>query len=177
MTFEKAKDLVLNENSDILKAIENYAFLVKEKFEKIGYKVPNIIFRAVDGWKANSFAGPLWSNPHSTIIYIDNDALSDLAKNNEAKWFYLPHEIAHIITDEDHGGEKFEKCVADWNKAYPDKKILGDPDDEDSYNKKYLPTYYKKTSWCDKFKQPKNMSRDEFIKEFEKKLYNREWDK
>ena len=135
--------------------IQRAADFISERFKKIGYKVPKIVCVVVDSYvKEHRDLKPMFSNPHGTKLFIDIDVYKDLAKNREALNFYLPHEIAHIITDEDHNGKKFQKCVNDWNKAYKEK-IIAIPDNEDVYNQKYLPTYFKKDTWYTKQKDEK----------------------
>ena len=71
--------------------------------------------------------------------------------------FYLPHEIAHIISNENHSGKKFNKCINDYNKHYKDVEILADPDDEEKYNSKYLPTFNKKYNFSFNVKTNKEL--------------------
>lgn len=143
------------QNSLQLKKINSYAKIICERFRKIGYNVPAVICKVRDNYieqKGDFY--PLFTNENESVIFVDVDAYEDLARNKLALMFYLPHEVAHIISNEGHNGANFKKCINDWNKTYPEK-ILADPEDEDVYNKKFLPTYFKKSSWYDKQKDAK----------------------
>jgi len=150
--------------SNELKNIQNFANQIKKRFEDLGYKVPNIVCTVRDNYtkqKRNMY--PIFTDANNgRKVFIDIDAYEDLSKSKEAIMFYLPHEIAHIISREDHGGKLFNEVVNNWNKKY-NEKILADPEDEDKWNKKFLPTYFKKVSWLDSVKPDKenNISADE----------------
>lgn len=178
LLFENIKNTSQNKNAMALQRVNNAGRLISENFRKLGYEVPEINFRLVDGFKANNLDGPLFSDPiKGNIIFIDYDAIQDLANNKGAINFYIPHEIAHIITNANHEDLKFKTCIDKWNKNYPNMATIADPDDEDKYNQKYLPTYFKKTSWYDNLQFPKNISREEFLKSLEKRFADREWGK
>ena len=158
-----------------LKTIQSFAKQIEDRFKNIGYKVPSIVCAVRDNYtkqKRNMY--PIFTDTNNgRKIFIDIDAYEDLSKNKEAMMFYLPHEIAHIISREDHGGKMFNEVVNNWNKNYKEK-ILADPEDEDEFNKKYLPTYFKKVSWLDSVKPDKknNISADEIA---DKGMKNKVW--
>lgn len=142
-------------NQLAVQKINSYIKIILNRFKEIGYKVPNITCLIKNNYieqKGDFY--PLFTNENENVIYVDIDAYEDLARNKSALMFYLPHEIAHIISNEGHNGNNFKKCINDWNKIYSEK-ILADPENEDIYNKKFLPTYFKKSSWYDKQKDAK----------------------
>lgn len=163
MKFQKLLENLLVENEIQKKTINqlavqkinSYAKIIVDRFKKIGHKAPDVTCLVKNNYieqKGDFY--PLFTNENENVIFVDVDAYEDLARNKLALMFYLPHEVAHIISNEGHSGANFKKCINDWNKAYPEK-ILADPEDEDVYNKKFLPTYFKKSSWYDKQKDAK----------------------
>lgn len=133
-----------------LQKIQQYSNEVCEQYRKIGYKVPTVKCKIRDNYiKQNRDPSPLFSDPNGgKTIFVDIDAYKDLIKSKESVVFYLVHEIAHIITNKtNHEDPEYKKCVEDWNKKYD---IKSDSDPDEKYNKKYLPTYYKKDKWYDK---------------------------
>ena len=146
------------QNSLQLKKINSYAKIICERFRKIGYNVPIVVCKVRDNYiKQNGDFYPLFTDENGKTIYIDIDAFEDLSKSKEAMLFYLPHEIAHIISNENHSGKKFNKCINDYNKHYKDVEVLADPDDEEEYNSKYLPTFNKKYNFSFNVKSNKEL--------------------
>ena len=141
-----------------LKKINSYTKIICDRFRKIGYNVPTVVCKVRDNYvKQNGDFYPLFTDENGKTIYIDIDAFEDLSKSKEAMMFYLPHEIAHIISNENHSGKKFNKCINDYNKHYKDVEILADPDDEEKYNSKYLPTFNKKYNFSFNVKTNKEL--------------------
>ena len=146
------------QNSLQLKKINSYTKIICDRFRKIGYNVPTVVCKVRDNYiKQNGDFYPLFTDENGKTIYIDIDAFEDLSKSKEAMMFYLPHEIAHIISNENHSGKKFNKYINDYNKNYKDVEILADPDDEEKYNSKYLPTFNKKYNFSFNVKTNKEL--------------------
>lgn len=67
----------------------------------------------VPGTKAHA---PFWTNGTSKVIYFDGDLKQlNLPSNNTNA--IMAHEVAHVLTDADHGEPAFEKAIEDYNAA------------------------------------------------------------
>ena len=97
---------------------------------------------------------------------IVNKVKEDLTK--PSAYFYLAHEIAHCLTNANHGDKKFEEAIQKYNSKFS-PKTASDPDD--SYNKKYLPTFYKKDAWLDNAKSDEQFQKDLITKPWKKEKY------
>lgn len=142
--------------------IQDTINLIVNRYRKLGYKVKNIKWRLVESFAYSELA-PLSSEKTNDIINIDDAAFVDLKNNKAAQMFYLAHEIAHCATDANHGDKRFEEAIKKYNETYSEKTVA-DPGDE--YNKKYLPTFYKKDVFLDTAKteeQAKTKFRKEFL--------------
>lgn len=123
-----------------LNSIVAYFKTIKEKFEKIGYKVPNISFLVKRYAKNYSTFNPISSNKVNKI-YIDIDAYKELANNKKALEFCLVIEIINIISNVNKIGEFI--ILANWNKTYKENEVI--PFSR-FFLKKLLPNYYKKVT-------------------------------
>jgi len=126
--------------SEELNSIVAYFKTIKEKFEKIGYKVPNISFLVKRYAKNYSTFNPISSNKVNKI-YIDIDAYKELASNKKALEFCLIDEIISIISNVNKVGDFV--ILSNWNKAYKENEVI--PCSR-IFIKKLLPNYYKKVT-------------------------------
>lgn len=141
---------------------------VRNRYINLGYKVPKLSLKVVETFTHPEVQdlNPLATNKQNTIIYVDDAAYTDLKNNREAMLFYFAHEVAHAITNENHGNRNFEIAIKRYNMRYKEKTSA---DPEDSYNKKYLPTFYKKDCFLDKCKTNKEAEEG-----FKNKVYLKE---
>jgi hypothetical protein len=126
--------------SEELNSIVAYFKTIKEKFEKIGYKVPNISFLVKRYAKNYSTFNPISSNKVNKI-YIDIDAYKELASNKKALEFCLIDELISIISNVNKVGDFV--ILSNWNKAYKENEVI--PCSR-IFLKKLLPNYYKKVT-------------------------------
>lgn len=124
--------------SEELNSIVAYFKTIKEKFEKIGYKVPNVSFLVKRYAKNYSTFNPISSNKVNKI-YIDIDAYKELASNKKALEYCLIDEIISIISNVNKVGDFV--ILSNWNKAYKENEVI--PCSR-IFLKKLLPNYYKK---------------------------------
>ena len=123
--------------SEELNSIVSYLKTIKEKFEKIGYKVPNVSFLVKRYAKDYSTFNPISSNKVNKI-YIDIDAYKELASNKKALEYCLVIETINIISNVNKIGEFI--ILANWNKTYKENEVI--PFSR-FFLKKLFPNYYK----------------------------------
>lgn len=134
---------------EIRRAVE----IISARYKNLGYIVPKIIYKIVNTFDKRDGVGdfnPIASSKTGNIIYIDKHAYGDIAGSPETMFFYLAHEIAHIITNSDHGNKKFETAIIKYNAAYPKQKTSAKVDD--SFNRKYVPEFYRIDKYLDDHK-------------------------
>lgn len=113
------------------------------RYKKIGKKVFPVTCKIEESSGLNGFSGgecvPMGTSKDCKTLFIDVDAALDLTP--QKCYIYIPHELAHCFSNQNHGGYKFEEYLEDYNDSY-NPKSPADP--EDNYNKQHLPTFAKK---------------------------------
>ena len=138
---------------------------ILNRYKSLGYKTFPIKSKVIETYNYSELV-PFASEKDGTVIYIDTSVKEDLTK--PSAYFYLAHEIAHCLTNANHGDKKFEEAIQKYNSKFS-PKTASDPDD--SYNKKYLPTFYKKDSWLDNAKSDEQFQKDLITKPWKKEKY------
>ncbi len=137
------------------------------RYKSIGKKTTPVICLAAESSGLNGFSGgdcvPFGTSKDGTKMFVDLDVLTDLTK--ESAYIYIPHELAHCFTKENHEGENFQFYIEDYN-DYFTPKTVADPDD--SLNIKYLPVFHRKDEMYSKVKSNE---------EWEKMLKTKPWRK
>lgn len=121
------------------------------RYKKIGKRVFAVTCKIEESSGLNGFTGgecvPMGTSKDGKTLFIDPDAFVDL--NASKCYIYIPHELAHCFTNQNHGGYKFEEYLEDYNDSY-EPNSPANPEDE--YNKQHLPTFAKKDTAYDNIK-------------------------
>lgn len=120
------------------------------RYKKIGKAVFKVTCKVEESSGENGFTGdcvPMGTSKDGKILFIDPDAFLELTP--KTCYIYIPHELAHCFSNQNHGGYKFKKYLEDYNDSY-EPNSPADP--EDSYNKKHLPTFARKDDAYDNVK-------------------------
>lgn len=135
----------------IIQDIQKITNDIISRYKKLGKKVFAVTCSVAESSGLNGFSGgdcvPLGCTKDGKQIFIDPDALINLTK--ETAYVYIPHELAHCFSNQNHSGQKFQEFIEDYNDYY-NPQTIAEPDD--NLNKKYLPIFYKKDEAYSKVK-------------------------